>query len=124
MKTTLVLLLVMGGVVCGAPSQPTFTDITDVSGIAAIVSAHYAAHPSWWLSGLHLVDLDGDGDLDLFLSAHGRGDALAALNDGRGCFTPAAGSYPTSEITEPAGTTTPPSSSPAGGPRAARPRVR
>ena len=40
---------------------------------------HYAAHPKWWLSGLHLVDLDTDGKLDLFLSGHGRGPALASL---------------------------------------------
>ena len=67
--------------------QPSFTDITQASGIAQLVTDHYAAHPTGWLSGLHLVDLDADGDLDLFLSAHGKGDSLAALNDGLGHYS-------------------------------------
>lgn len=78
--------------------QTSFTNITEISGIARLVDDHYASYPKWWLSGLHLVDLDADGDLDLFLSAHGRGNALAALNDGRGHFTKAVGTYPNSEI--------------------------
>jgi len=44
------------------------------------------------------VDLDGDGHLDLFLASHGAGRALALLNDGRGHFSEANGSYPPSEI--------------------------
>jgi membrane-bound lytic murein transglycosylase B len=36
------------------------------------------------MSGLHLVDLDGDGNLDLFLSAHDTAGAIAALDDGKG----------------------------------------
>jgi len=72
--------------------------VTGASGVEKIVADHYAAYPSWWLSGLHLVDLDADGDLDLFLSAHGRGPALAALNDGAGNFAEAPGNYPSSEI--------------------------
>jgi len=82
----------------GSAEKPFFTDITEASGIAQLVTDHYAAHPTWWLSGLHLVDLDADGDLDLFLSAHGKGDSLAALNDGSGHFTRAAGTYPSTEI--------------------------
>jgi VCBS repeat protein len=78
---------------------PGFIDITRASGIEALLEDHYAAHPRWWLSGLHLVDLDGDGRLDLFFSAHGsEGPALAALGDGGGRFRLAPGAIPTSEI--------------------------
>src|SRR5262245_13767731 len=75
-----------------------FTDITRESGVADLVAQQYDKHPKWWLSGLHLVDLDGDGKLDLFLSAHGGGGARAALNDGAGRFSLAQGTYPLTEI--------------------------
>jgi hypothetical protein len=78
--------------------RPRFATVTEESGVRRMVRDHYAAHPEWWLSGLHLADLDGDDELDLFLSSHGRGPALAALNDGRGRFTAARGSYPSREI--------------------------
>ncbi|MEE8450529.1 MAG: CRTAC1 family protein [Thermoguttaceae bacterium] len=81
-----------------AAEQPAFTDVTKASGVATLVDDHYAAHPQWWLSGLHLVDLDADGNLDLFLSSHGRGATLAALGDGAGRFVKAPGTYPSSEI--------------------------
>jgi len=81
-----------------AGAAPGFTVVTESSGLAKLVRQHYEAHPTWWLSGLHLLDLDGDGDLDVYLSVHGRGRALAVLNDGRGHFTRAPGSYPSSEI--------------------------
>ena len=42
-----------------------FTDVTRSSGIEQILADHYTAHPEWWLSGLHLIDLDADGNLDL-----------------------------------------------------------
>jgi hypothetical protein len=74
------------------------TDVTARSGLADIVEAHYARNPKWWLSGLHLVDLNGNGRLDFFMSAHGGGGALAALNDGTGRFTLAQGDYPRTEI--------------------------
>jgi hypothetical protein len=80
------------------PLRTPFTDITALSGIGKIVEDHYAAHPKWWLSGVHLVDLDGDGKLDLFLSAHGSGPAVAALGDGKGRFALAPGSYPSTEV--------------------------
>ena len=49
-----------------------FTDVTKESGLDAVIDAHYRHEPKWWLSGTNLVDLDGDGHLDLFLGAHGQ----------------------------------------------------
>ena len=81
-----------------SPARAQYTDVTASSGVGAIIDARYATYPDWWLSGLHFIDLDGDGTLDLFLSSHGGGDALALLNNGNGNFVVAAGSYPTSEV--------------------------
>jgi MYXO-CTERM domain-containing protein len=61
----------------------TFTNVTTDSGIAAVRAMRAA---DWWMSGIQLVDLDGDGDLDYFMGAHG-GGGIAALNDGKGHFT-------------------------------------
>jgi len=72
-----------------APASPRFADITADSGVAAVIEAKYAKEPKWWLSGLHLIDLDGDGILDFVTGAHGGGEPLAFLGDGRGRFTPA-----------------------------------
>ena len=80
-----------------SPGGAAFTKITVPSGVEAIIQQKYQADPDWWLSGIHLVDLDGDGDLDLFLSAH-TGGALATLNNGGGLFALAPGTYPDSEI--------------------------
>lgn len=71
-----------------------FTPITEESGVAALRASKPA---DWWLSGLHFVDLDGDGDLDLFMSAHG-GGALVGINDGTGSFTVADGEHPQTEV--------------------------
>ncbi|MHC4461628.1 MAG: FG-GAP repeat domain-containing protein [Planctomycetota bacterium] len=101
LKQVLLLMLVLGFSIyriARSAEKPSFTDITETSGIARLVNDHYVSNPTWWLSGLHLVDLDGNGDLDLFLSAHGKGRTLAALNDGFGRFAPASGSFPASEI--------------------------
>jgi hypothetical protein len=75
-----------------------FANITRESGVADAMARHYEIHPKWWLSGVNLVDLDGDGRLDLFLAAHGAGAPLALLGDGQGHFSKAAGSYPPTEI--------------------------
>jgi len=90
----LALALVMSG---ERPEGSTFTKVTVPSGVEAIIQQKYQANPDWWLSGIHLVDLDGDGDLDLFLSAH-TGDAVATLNNGGGLFSLAPGTYPNTEI--------------------------
>jgi len=66
LTSVLQLLLVLGFGIYGiarSAEQPSFTDITKTSGIARLVNDHYASNPTWWLSGLHLVDLDGDGAL-------------------------------------------------------------
>lgn len=80
------------------PGSNRFTDITDQSGVRSALEQHYQEFPKWWLSGLNLVDLDGDGKLDLFFAAHGAGVSLALLNDGKGNFHKAAGSLPPTEI--------------------------
>jgi hypothetical protein len=72
----------------------TFTPVTADSGIQALRDSKPTG---WWMSGLTFVDLDHDGDLDLFMSDH-HDEGLAALNDGAGHFTAAAGTYPTSEV--------------------------
>jgi hypothetical protein len=72
-----------------------FTNVTKESGLEALRAERAA---DWWVSGLHFVDLDGDGALDVFLSSHGSYGALAALGDGHGHFTRVADGYPTSEI--------------------------
>jgi hypothetical protein len=90
----LAVALVLSG---EGPEGAAFTKVTVPSGVEAIIQQKYQADPDWWLSGLHLVDLDTDGDLDLFLSAHG-GGAVATLNNGSGLFAVAPGTYPSSEI--------------------------
>ena len=54
----------------GARAGGGFTVVTEESGVAALRASKPA---DWWVSGLHLIDLDADDDLDLFMSAHGGG---------------------------------------------------
>src|SRR5262249_40081611 len=80
------------------PPVGRFSDVTVSSGIGAIINQKYQEDPNWWLSGEPLVDLDNDGDLDLFLDAH-NGTSVVALNDGHGHFTRVTtGSWPSSEV--------------------------
>jgi hypothetical protein len=102
MRITVALMIVCVAWSIGSraaePGAASFTDITADSGVARLLDDKYRADPKWWLSGVDLVDLDGDGTLDLFLGAHGGGKAVAALNDGKGHFTIAPGVYPDREI--------------------------
>src|SRR5262245_4856989 len=66
-------------------SGQTFTDVTKESGLEALRATRAT---DFWLSGLQFVDLDGDGRLDFYFGAHRPPGGAAALNDGKGKFTP------------------------------------
>jgi hypothetical protein len=85
----------MGTTPDAGASGPTFTVVTMPSGVQALRDAKPT---SWWLSGITFVDLDHDGDLDLFMADHGGTLGVAAINDGKGNFTAAGGNCPTTEI--------------------------
>jgi hypothetical protein len=69
--------------------EKAFTDVTKESGIEEGVARHWRDFPKAWLSGLTLVDLDGDGVLDLHVGSHAgpNNPAIAFHNDGKGHFT-------------------------------------
>lgn len=71
-----------------APRAMAFTQITSESGVEQVVADHYAKVPKWWLSGMDLVDLTGDGPLDLVLGGH-RQEGVIARNDAKGHFNSA-----------------------------------
>jgi hypothetical protein len=81
---TLIAWVFLAASVHAAPPPP-FSDISAASGIAEAIESHHKLTPKWWLSGINLIDLDGDGHLDLFLGAHGQ-SAAVLLNDGTGHF--------------------------------------
>jgi len=84
MKTMLALL----GLVWVAAPEQKFTDISRESGVTDAIARHLTDFPKVWLSGLTLVDLDGDGALDLHVGSHSGPLAPAAMlkNDGKGNF--------------------------------------
>src|SRR4029077_2401321 len=69
--------------------EKAFTDVTRESGVEEGVARHWRDFPKVWLSGLTLVDLDGDGALDLHVGSHAgpKNPALMFRNDGKGKFT-------------------------------------
>jgi RNA polymerase sigma factor (sigma-70 family) len=59
-----------------------FVDATEETGLGAILRQHYSRFPGWYPSGATLLDIDGDGQLDLHLA--GQSDGLAALGRNAG----------------------------------------
>src|SRR5689334_2960215 len=72
-----------------SPPEKAFSDLTRESGIEEGVARHWREFPKVWLSGLTLVDLDGDGALDLHVGSHSgpSNPAMTFRNDGKGHFT-------------------------------------
>src|SRR6266404_1647975 len=56
----LILLSASAMPLSAAEPRPAFVDITEESGIRAAIERHYQKYSNWWMSGLNLVDLDGD----------------------------------------------------------------
>lgn len=79
-------------------ARTLFSEITSECGVADVMERHktfmraYLAkignpeYKEWWFSGPTLVDLDGDGHLDLHLAGH-KQYAILAHNDGKSHFT-------------------------------------
>jgi RNA polymerase sigma factor (sigma-70 family) len=64
------------------PADGAFVDATEESGLGELLRRHYAAFPEWEPSGATLLDLHGDGRLDLHLA--GQSEDLAALGRNTG----------------------------------------
>lgn len=82
-----VALLVLLGAI--PPRSRGFTDVTQESGLGEGMARHLRDFPKVWLSGLTLVDLDGDGALDLHVGSHSGPASPGAMfrNDGKGHFS-------------------------------------
>jgi hypothetical protein len=82
-------VILLGTIVAARPAGQGFTDISQESGATDGIARHYKDFPKVWMSGLTLVDLDGDGALDLHVGSHSGPTAPAAMfrNDGKGRFT-------------------------------------
>jgi RNA polymerase sigma factor (sigma-70 family) len=69
----------------GGPAPPAlgrFVEATEETGLADLLRRHYARFPDWHPSGATLLDIDGDGALDLHLA--GQSECLAALGRNTG----------------------------------------
>jgi hypothetical protein len=86
---TLACLALLGLLAGWRPPEKGFTDITQESGIGEGVARHLKEFPKVWLSGLTLVDLEGQGALSLHIGSHSGPASPAAMlrNDGKGHFT-------------------------------------
>jgi len=82
-------LAILGMLTAARPPDKGFTDITQESGVGEGIARHLSDFPKVWLSGLSLVDLGGEGALDLHVGSHSGPAAPAAMfrNDGKGHFT-------------------------------------
>jgi hypothetical protein len=85
---TILCLAVLATLAAARPPEKGFTDITQESGVGEGIARHLKEFPKVWLSGLSLVDLDGDGALDLHVGSHSGPTNPAAMlrNDGKGHF--------------------------------------
>jgi hypothetical protein len=59
------------------PAINRFVEATEDTGVAALLRQHHARFSGWQPSGATLLDIDGDGQLDLHLA--GQSECLAAL---------------------------------------------
>jgi len=57
------------------------------------------ANAPWQVRDLHVVDLDGDGALDVVADAGGSWHSVAYTNDGRGGFAPSGWNLPLAQLT-------------------------
>jgi RNA polymerase sigma factor (sigma-70 family) len=64
------------------PAINRFANATEESGLGDILRRHHARFPGWQPSGATLLDIDGDGQLDLHLA--GQADEPAALGRNTG----------------------------------------
>jgi RNA polymerase sigma factor (sigma-70 family) len=64
------------------PVAGSFANATEETGLGAILRQHYARFPEWAPTGATLLDIDGDGHLDLHLA--GQAEDFAALGRNTG----------------------------------------
>lgn len=81
-----------------------FVDATEQSGLAALLRRHSTHFPGWHPSGATLLDLDGDGQLDLHLASQAEVPAALGRNKvGRFALIPPNGGAQQEELSYPGG---------------------